>query len=300
MEPIKITFLGTGSSIPTTKRNHSAFLLTYKSENLLIDCGEGTQRQFKHAKISPTKITKLLITHWHGDHTLGLPGLFQTLHNSNYHKTLEIYGPKGTKHYLSLLEKLFKIKIKTKIHEITNTKKPIFQSKEFEILSKEMKHDSPALAYAFQIKNKTRLNKKKLSKLKITSPKHLKALAQGKSIKLKGKKISSKQVSFKEKGRKATFILDTLPNKNTKTISNNSTLLVCESTFLDKDKALAKKNYHLTAKQAAEIAKTSKSKSLYLTHISQRYDKNQNQILKEAKSVFKNTKIPKDLDSTTI
>src|SRR3989344_3358273 len=96
MEQIKITFLGTSNAIPTKKRNHTAILLTYKNENILIDCGEGTQRQFKIAEISPAKLTKILITHWHGDHTLGLSGLFQTLAMSDYSKKLEIYGPKNT------------------------------------------------------------------------------------------------------------------------------------------------------------------------------------------------------------
>ena len=75
----KITFLGTSQAIPTAKRNHTAVLLSYKDENILIDCGEGTQRQFRKAKLNPCKLTRILITHWHGDHVLGLPGLLQTL-----------------------------------------------------------------------------------------------------------------------------------------------------------------------------------------------------------------------------
>src|SRR3989344_5903298 len=110
MEKIKITFLGTGNAVPTEKRNHTAILLNYKSENILIDCGEGTQRQFKYAKLSPNKITKLLITHWHGDHVLGIPGLFQTLAMNDYQKTLEVYGPQKTEYFMSALNQLFKLK----------------------------------------------------------------------------------------------------------------------------------------------------------------------------------------------
>src|SRR3990167_8815127 len=111
MEKIKITFLGTGNAIPTKKRNHTAILLTYKNENILIDCGEGTQRQFRIAELSPAKITKILITHWHGDHILGLPGLFETLAMTKYGKTLSIYGPVGTKRFIEEINKLTKIKI---------------------------------------------------------------------------------------------------------------------------------------------------------------------------------------------
>ena len=103
---IKITFLGTGSMVPTKERNATSLLLSYKSENILVDCGENTQRQLKIAGISPTKLTKILITHWHGDHVLGLPGLFQTLAASNYKKTLKIYGPKKTTYFINLLNKI--------------------------------------------------------------------------------------------------------------------------------------------------------------------------------------------------
>ena len=138
-EKIKITFLGTSDAIPSIKRNHTSILLTFKDENILIDCGEGTQRQFKKAKINPLKITKLLITHWHGDHVLGIPGLLQTLAFNNYQKTLSIYGPEGTKKFIKQMLKTFVFsgKIKLKITEIKQqrvflkTKKYLYQEKKF-------------------------------------------------------------------------------------------------------------------------------------------------------------------------
>ena len=86
--------------IPTRERNHSSILISYKDQGILVDCGEGTQRQLRIAGIKPSKITKLLITHWHGDHVLGIPGLIQNLAAHNYKNTLEICGPKGSKKYL--------------------------------------------------------------------------------------------------------------------------------------------------------------------------------------------------------
>src|SRR3990167_2584674 len=94
---IKITFLGTSDSIPSSKRNHTAILLSCEGENILIDCGEGTQRQFRKMGLNPCKITKILITHWHADHVIGLIGLIKTLDISGYGKTLFIYGPRGIK-----------------------------------------------------------------------------------------------------------------------------------------------------------------------------------------------------------
>ena len=119
MEPITITFLGTGNAVPTELRNHTGILLSYKDENLLFDCGEGMQRQFRYAHLSPTKITRLFITHWHGDHILGIPGLLQTLAMSDYQRTLKVYGPPGTKRFFSLIEEmLLHIRIPLEINEV--------------------------------------------------------------------------------------------------------------------------------------------------------------------------------------
>src|SRR3989338_5533168 len=120
---IPIVFLGTSQAIPTAKRNHIAMLLHYKNETILVDCGEGTQRQFRKAKINPCKITRLLITHFHGDHVFGLPGLFQTLALNNYQKTLYIYGPKGTKEFIKKIFETFihAKKIKIQVEEVNGT-----------------------------------------------------------------------------------------------------------------------------------------------------------------------------------
>ncbi|MCX6711860.1 MAG: MBL fold metallo-hydrolase, partial [Candidatus Woesearchaeota archaeon] len=115
---MKITFLGTSCMVPTKDRNHISILLNYKNENILIDCGENTQRQLKIANVSPTKITRILITHWDGDHVLGLPGLIQTLAANEYNKTLQIYGPKGSKEMVSNMLKTYNMKDKIKLSVI--------------------------------------------------------------------------------------------------------------------------------------------------------------------------------------
>src|SRR3989338_3688176 len=149
MEQIAITFLGTGNAVPTKLRNHTAILVSFANENILIDCGEGTQRQFKIAEISPAKLTRLLITHWHGDHTLGIPGLFQTLAMTDYQKELQIYGPRGTKRNIDLLRELFKdFKINLTSHEIKNE---VIKLKELLITTAEMNHNIQANAYSIEI-----------------------------------------------------------------------------------------------------------------------------------------------------
>ncbi len=294
MEPIKITFLGTGNAVPTKLRNHTAILLTYKNENILIDCGEGTQRQFRTAEISPAKLSRILLTHWHGDHILGLPGLFQTLAMSNFTKTLEVSGPKNTPVFIRELTRVFNLKIPVQAKEFFSG--IIFENSEFQIECAQMSHGTPSLAYSFTIKDKLRLDKSKLKKLKLPNSPLLKELQQGKDITFNEKKIKASQVTYLEKGRKITFILDTLPNENAVKIAKNSDILICEATFSKEDAAQAEEHKHLTAEQAAQIAKKSGSKSLVITHISQRYEAFPQIIEKEAKKVFKNTKLVKDFD----
>lgn len=293
MEKITITFLGTANAIPTTKRNHTAMLLSYKNENILIDCGEGTQRQFKIAHLSPNKLSKILITHWHGDHILGLPGLFQTLAMAEFSKTLDIYGPKRTPLWVEELKKVYNLKISLKAHEAKNK---FFETKDFYLESSSMSHGIPSLAYSFVIKEKLRLDKAKLKKLKIPHGPHLGKLQQGKDITINKKKIKSSQVTYKEKGRKITIILDTAPNANTISIAKDSDLLICESSFTLSESKLAKEKHHLTAHDAATIAKKANVKSLVLTHISQRYEHNTSPILNEAKKIFSKVSLAKDFD----
>jgi len=110
MESILIVFLGTGSAIPTITRNHTSIFMKYKDRNMLIDCGEGAQRQLRKAKISLSKITDIFITHFHGDHVFGLPGFLNTLSKSDYNKTLNIYGPKGSKKLITDLLRVTNVK----------------------------------------------------------------------------------------------------------------------------------------------------------------------------------------------
>jgi len=299
METIGITFLGTSNAVPTALRNHTSILLNYKNECLMFDCGEGTQRQFHKAKISQHKLTRIFITHWHGDHILGLPGLLQSLAMTNYPKKLKLYGPHGTNHYMSIIKELLKgIKIDLEVHEVNAG--TIVEENEWKVIAETMNHDTPCLAYSFIIKDKLRLDKKKLKKFKIPNSPILGQLQAGKDVSFNGKKIKASQVTYKQLGKKVTIVLDTAFTEKAISLAKDSNLLISESSFSDEDKVKAKEYHHLTAKEAAIIAKKSKSKQLILTHISQRYEFNLKKIENEARKVFKNTKVVKDLDSIVL
>lgn len=291
-QKITITFLGTGSSVPTARRNHTAQLLQYKEEVILFDCGEGTQRQFRKAKLNPCKITKILLSHWHADHSLGLSGLLQTLIMNGYNKELEIYGPKGTKERVRFLLDFYGINssdLKLSVFEVEN--KIFCDSKELYLETKSMDHNAPTNAYSFVIKEKSRLDKDKLEKLKIKNSPLIGQLAKGEKIKINGKSIDGKKMLYTEPSRKFTFIVDSRYCKNALELAKNSDLLSCESSFGEDEEDLAKDHGHMTSVQAAELAKKANVKKLALIHLSQRYDVIPKKILEEAKKVLKGTKI---------
>lgn len=296
-QKINLTILGTSTAIPTAKRNHSAILLEYNGENILVDCGEGTQRQFRKANLNPCKITRLLITHMHGDHILGIPGLLQTLNLSEYQNKLYIYCPKNTKHKLESMINLMVIDNQIPI-EIKEVSGKFFENNEFYLEAMELSHGVSTNGYAFVKKDKIRLDKKKIKKYKLPNSPLLGELQRGKDITFNGKKIKAKDVTYEEKGKKISFVFDTAYTENCINLARDSDLVIAESTYMedsDKGTELAKEYLHLTASQAGKIAKESKSKKLILTHISQRYDFNPKYLLNEAKKKFKNTIVAEDL-----
>lgn len=291
---MKITFLGTGAMLPTKERNPNAIFISYKSEGILIDCAEGTQRQFRLAGISPTKVTKLLITHWHGDHVLGIPGLMQSLGASNYTKELEIYGPKGSKNFFkNMMNGLaFKSRIKFELKEINDGR--FFENEDFYLECNKVKHSIDCLSYSLIEKDKLKVDVDYTKKFGLTQHPLLGELQRGKDIVYQGKKIKVKDATIVKKGKKICFILDSCYDKKLISIAKDADLLISESTWLEKDKLQDKE--HLSAKDAGKLAKQAKVKKLILTHFSQRY-KDLSEILKEAKKEFNNVGLANDLMS---
>ena len=280
--------------VPTKERNHSGILLSFKGNNILVDCGEGTQRQLKIAKISPSKINKILITHWHGDHVLGLPGLIQTMAASDYDKVLEIYGPKGTKEKFDHMFKAFEFdqnKIEIKIIEIKKGK--IFENNDFVLETIELEHGIISLGYNFIEKDRRRIELSKSKKFGLKEGPLLGKLQEGKSITFNNKKIKPNDVSYIVEGKKISFVLDTLVCKNAYLLAKNADLLISEATFKSELEERGEEYNHMTAKQAASIANKSNVKDLVLTHISARY-KDGKEVEEDARDVFENVRCAYD------
>ena len=297
---MQITFLGTSSMVPTKERNHSSIYLKFKEHGFLFDCGEGTQRQIKIAGIKPSNINYLIISHWHGDHVLGIPGLLQTMAHGGYDKKLKVFGPKGTEEFMKRTTSFFSTEssLEYNVKELDD-EETFLDNKEFSIIAYKLKHGIECLGYKFIEKDRRRINKKFLESKGVTDGPHLKKLQEGKNIIWNKEKINAEDATYKVKGKNIGFIFDTRVCQNCNKIAENSDLLISESTFSDEHEEHSRQYRHLTARKAAKIAKESNSKKIILTHFSQRY-KNANQILKEAKTEFEDVIIAEDFMKITL
>ena len=290
---MQILFLGTSSMVPTKERNQSGVLISCGSEGILVDCGEGTQRQLKIAGIKLTKITKILISHWHGDHVLGIPGLIQSMSASGYEKTLNIYGPVGTKKFM---EKMFGVflfdrRIDICVYEVK--KGNFFEDRTLVLEAEHLNHNIETLGYNIVEKGKRKINLRFVKKLGIPEGPLLGKLQEGKSIIWEGKKVGVDKATNVVKGKRITIISDTVPCKGADKLAKNSDLLVCEATYASNLENKGEEHSHMTAKQAAELANRSNVKKLVLTHFSARY-KNTRELEEDARNCFGNVLCAKD------
>ncbi|MBS3143404.1 ribonuclease Z [Candidatus Woesearchaeota archaeon] len=288
---MEIIFLGTSGMHPTKERNLFSVLVRYKSENILIDCGEGTQRQMRIIGLKTPKISRIFLTHLHGDHINGLPGLIQNLQANQYSKGLDIYGPTGTRELMKHILEITRFRIKINVHEIVSG--VVYKDEDFHVEAIELKHSIKVYGYSIIENDKRRINLDYLKKFNLKKHILLGDLQKGKDIVYEGKKIKAKDATILVKGKKLTLITDTVYCDNCVKLSKDADLLVSECTYSDKLKDLAKERKHLTAVDAATIAKKAKVKKLIITHFSQRYN-DLSILLKEANKVFKNTYVAKD------
>ncbi len=280
--------------IPTKERNVSGVFLSYKNEGILFDCGEGTQRQLKKAGVNLSKITKICISHWHGDHVLGLPGLIQSLGAADYTKTLELYGPAGSKAFMQNMEKAFVFDRRIKLNVTEVAHGVICETKDIQIACAPMQHRTRCVGYVFVEKDSRKINMAKAKKLGVPAGPDIGKLQEGKTVTVKGKKIKPEDISTIKKGRRVCFITDTRPNKHCHELAKDADLLICEATYKSDLQDKAEEYTHMTAVEAAQIASQAGVKKLVLTHFSARY-KDVQELEADARTVFDNTFAGKDL-----
>ena len=302
MTQLRIIFLGTGGSWPTVKRNVSSLAIKRGSEILLFDCGEGTQRQFQQSNLSFMQISKIFITHFHGDHFLGLPGLIQTMQLNDRDTPLHIYGPKGmeelTDHLLTL--GYFRPSYEIISHDITNGDEVEFEEYSIHVL--KVKHNVPAFSYCLEEQQRPgKFNKPKALELGIPEGPLFSKLQCGQTITLaNGKDITPDMIlGPSRKGRKIVISGDTMPCEEMIAFSKNADVLVHEATFDSELEDIAKDYGHTTAAQAAEIAKKAGVEKLFLVHVSPRY-LDYRVLENDARKIFVQSFVPKDFQEIEI
>jgi len=295
---LKVIFLGTAGSIPTSKRSLPAILIKRKGEQIMFDCGEGVQRQMIMAGASFHKEMKVFVTHMHGDHVLGLPGLMQTMALLDRNKPLEVYGPPGIKNFVQCLRETvqFALTFSIEVHEIHDAG-IICEEPEYTVQAVWANHVIPNLAYALVEKPRPgKFYPEKARALGVPKGPLWSQLQRGKEIKLpNGKNVKPEDVMGPPRpGRKIVYTGDTRPFEGLADFAADADLLIHDATLDDELAEKAYKDGHSTPSQAAEDAKNSRAKRLVLTHISARYE-DPRVLLKQARKIFKNTQVAEDL-----
>ncbi len=294
---IHVTFLGTAGAIPTNQRSLPAVLVQRGNEQLMFDCGEGVQRQMVKAKVGFHKKLKIFITHMHGDHVLGLPGLLQTMALMDRQKPAQIYGPVGVVQFLKCLQETlqFALTFEVEIHELTGPGM-VCDEEEYTVTAAVSNHVVPSFAYCFAEKPRAgKFHPEKARDLGVPEGQAWSKLQHGETLKLPGgRKVEPADVTGPlRKGRKIVYTGDTKPFPEFAGFAAEADLVIHEATFDDSlaDKALV--DGHSTPSQAAEEAKAAEAKSLVLTHVSARYTDTRI-FLEQATKIFVNTRVAED------
>lgn len=294
---LTVIFLGTAGSVPTTRRALPAILVRRKGEYIMFDCGEGTQRQMIKAKLSFHRKMKVFITHMHGDHMLGLPGLIQTMSMMNRERPLQIYGPRGIGDFLNAVKQTvqFGLTFPVEIYELAENG-IVCEEKEYMVRAVWAQHVISSFAYALIEKPRPgKFNPEKARKLGVPEGPLWSRLQHGEAVKLpNGRVVKPEQVVGKPRmGRKIVYSGDTCPFNDLTRLAENADLLIHDATLDDSLAEKATEEGHSTPSQAAETALKAKARQLVLSHISARY-RDPRILLEQARKIFPNTVVAED------
>lgn len=289
-----IIILGCSSQQPTRFRNHGAYLVRWNNEGLLFDPGEGTQRQFIFANVAPTVVTRIFISHFHGDHCLGFPSMLMRLNLDKVEHEIHCYFPASGQKFFNRLRycTIYHENIKVVEHPVKH-EGLVHDDGKFKIEASFLDHSIENIGWRITEPETRKYDAELLKQYNILGP-MVRDLEDKKVLIIDGKEIHLDDVSRIRRGDSLAVVIDTRECPEALTIARGAKVLLCESTYQEDHKQLAKKHYHMTAKQAATLAKEADVEMLILTHFSARYQ-NGKGFEKEAKEIFPNTFIGEDL-----
>ena len=300
---MEITFLGTSSGVPTRSRNVSsiALRLPQRAEVWLFDCGEGTQHQLLRSDVKVSQITRIFITHMHGDHIYGLMGLLASCGLAGNAQTIEIFGPPDLADYLKACARYSHLKLSNRVRVYGVSPGILYEDEGFTVSFGLLKHRIPAFGYRIAEKDRPgRFNVDQAIALGIPPGPIYGQLKQGKTVTLSdGRRIRGKELcGEKEIGRKVVYCTDTVFCEGAIDLAQDADVLIHEATFAHQDAQLAFDRLHSTSTMAAQVALGAGVKQLIMTHFSPRYapgnDLQLGDLLDEARAIFPNTILSRD------
>ena len=287
------TIRGCSSQQPTRTRNQGGYLLRLNGEGLLFDPGEGTQRQFIYAHVAPTVVTRIFISHFHGDHCLGLGSMLMRLNLDRVTHEIHCYYPASGKTYFDRLRygTIYHEQIHVVEHPVEEAG-VVHDDGSLRVEAAFLEHGTPTLAWRITEPDTIKFDSDKLAVAGIRGP-DVARLSEAGHLISNGSEVRLDDVSWIRRGRIFATVIDTGPCKIPLEISRGADLLLAESTYLDDHKALARSHRHMTARQAAELARDADAGHLVLTHFSARYP-DLRPFLREARPIFSNTDVAED------
>ena len=292
-----VTFLGTSGAIPTTERNTSAVCLRREGERFLFDVGEGTQRQMMRFNTG-FDVSHVFLTHLHGDHVLGLPGLLQTWDFNERDAALTVHAPPGTRRGV---EDLFSVagtrpSYPVRVDEVSPGAVAL-RGEEFEVRAFETDHRTTSVGYALvEDDRKGRFDRERAEELGVPVGPKFSRLHDGESVELEdGTVVDPDQVVGDPRpGRRVVYTGDTRPSKPVERAAEGADLLIHDATFADEDAERAPQTGHATAREAAELAARAGVKRLALTHVSSRYGGYADHLGEQAREAFPEAFVAED------
>ncbi len=293
----ELAILGCGSQQHTRERNHNAYLLRWKTEGFLFDPGEATQRQFIFAKIAPTAVTRIFVSHFHGDHCLGLGAMILRLNLDKVPHPVHIYYPESGKRYFDNLRysSIYTQTITIVEHPVKVGKDMtlVDETEDFFIYGSMLNHGIDCIGWRIQEKDIRKCVASELKERGVHGP-AVRTLLETGFVMTPSGRVDLDDVSYVRPGDSVAVVIDTLKCPQAVELAKNVNLLLIESTYLDKERDLAESYKHMTALQAAQIAKEADAKKMVLTHFSARYP-DQSLFEDEAKSIFSESYAAADL-----
>jgi ribonuclease Z len=281
----ELVVLGTGSQVPSRDRNQNGYFLRWDSDGFLFDPGEGTQRQMLYAGVPAGAITRLCVTHFHGDHCLGVPGIVQRLSLDRVQHPVHAHYPASGQEYFSRLRYAASFYEQAELREESIQKSGLLATGGFgELRVSRLEHPIESFGYQLIEPDGRRILPDRLTKYGVAGP-AVGRLQEAGSLDIEGRTVTLEQVSEQRRGQRFAFVMDTRLCDGVFELADEADLLMIESTFLSSELDLATTFGHLTAQQAARVAHECGVRKLVLTHFSQRYTE-PDRFLEEAAAEF--------------